>query len=188
VTDRAQVERMVRDIVAAYGQLDVLVNNARPVPMSFTSYLATDAQEIEARVIAELRAVDACCRSVFPVMKAQGGGRIINVSTAAARQTQAVATKVTAPKTSPCSATSHSIPYSRSPARRACPANDPRALWIPTTSSRCCSGSNFSALALARKCRGRSPRGDSFAGLQDHPIRPRACSVRPGEFRQIQRC
>jgi 3-oxoacyl-[acyl-carrier protein] reductase len=92
VTDREQVERMVQDIIGACGRLDVLVNNARPVPMSFTSYLATDAQEIEARVIAELRAVDACCRSVFPIMKEQGGGRIINVSTVAARQTQAAAT------------------------------------------------------------------------------------------------
>jgi len=92
VTDREQVERMVRDTVAEYGRLDVLVNNARPVPMSFTSYLATDGQEIESRVVAELRAVDACCRSVFPIMKEQGGGRIINVSTVAARQTQAAAT------------------------------------------------------------------------------------------------
>jgi len=92
VTNREQVERMVRDIVGTCGRLDVLVNNARPVPMSFTSYLATDAQEIESRVIAELRAVDACCRSVFPVMKEHGGGRIINVSTVAARQTQAAAT------------------------------------------------------------------------------------------------
>src|SRR5215510_7413844 len=56
--------------------------------------------------------------------------------------------KVTAPKTSPCSATSHSISYGKSLARRACFANGLRVLWIPTTSSRCCSGSNFSALAL----------------------------------------
>ena len=91
VTDREQVERMVRDIVGTYGRLDVLVNNARPIPMSFTSYLATDVHEIESRVIAELRAIDACCRSVFPIMKEQGGGRIINVSTIAARQAPAVA-------------------------------------------------------------------------------------------------
>src|SRR5262245_19589619 len=56
--------------------------------------------------------------------------------------------KVTAPKTSPCSATSHSISYGKSLARRACLANGLRVLWIPITSSRCCSGSNFSALAL----------------------------------------
>jgi len=91
VTDREQVERMVRDIVSTCGRLDVLVNNARPIPMSFTSYLTTDMQEIEARVVAELRAIDACCRSVFPLMKEQGGGRIINVSTIAARQAQAAA-------------------------------------------------------------------------------------------------
>jgi|SRR5712692_464286 len=89
VTDRSQVERMVQAIVDRWGRLDSLVNNARPIPMSFKSYLAMDSQELESRVIAELKAIDACCRSVFPVMKEQGGGRIINVSTIAARQTPA---------------------------------------------------------------------------------------------------
>jgi len=91
VTDREQVERMVRDIVGQWSRLDILVNNARPIPMSFKSYLETEAQELEARVVAELKAVDACCRSVFPIMKEQGGGRIINVSTIAARQAEAAA-------------------------------------------------------------------------------------------------
>jgi len=89
VTDQSQVEGMVRATVERWGRLDSLVNNARPIPMSFKSYLAMDSQELESRVIAELRALDACCRSVFPVMKEQGDGRIINVSTIAARQTQA---------------------------------------------------------------------------------------------------
>lgn len=88
VTDQGQVERMVREIVGTCGRLDILVNNARPMPMSFKSYLEMDLQELESRVIAELRAVDACCRSVFPIMKEQGGGRIINVSTIAARHAQ----------------------------------------------------------------------------------------------------
>src|SRR5437763_12060444 len=60
VTDREQVQPIVRDTVGTCGRLDVLLNNTRPMPMSFPSYLATEGHERESRVIGELRAVDAC--------------------------------------------------------------------------------------------------------------------------------
>lgn len=89
VTDRAQVEQMVREITNRWGRIDILVNNARPMPMSRETYLEMTPDLLAARVIAELRSVDNTCRSVFPFMKEQGWGRIINVTSIAGRRAAA---------------------------------------------------------------------------------------------------
>lgn len=86
VTDPAQVAQMVREITATWGRLDILVNNARPLPTTRESYLDMALDQLEARVTAELRAVDICSRSVFPLMKERGWGRIVNISSTAGRQ------------------------------------------------------------------------------------------------------
>lgn len=85
VTARDQVDSMVAETVSRYGRLDIMVNSARPIPMQFKSFLNGQTEYLEARVVAELRAADFCCRAVFPIMKQAGGGRIINVTTIAAR-------------------------------------------------------------------------------------------------------
>lgn len=86
VTDLEQVERMVHDVFDHYGRIDALVNNARPIPMSRAGYFETSSEDVERRVLAELRSIDYTCRTVFPIMRDQGGGRIINVSSIAGRQ------------------------------------------------------------------------------------------------------
>jgi 3-oxoacyl-[acyl-carrier protein] reductase len=85
VTVRDQVDAMVAETVSRYKRLDIMVNCARPIPMQFKSFLAGKSEYLENRVIAELRAADFCCRAAFPIMKQGGGGRIVNVTSIAAR-------------------------------------------------------------------------------------------------------
>jgi 3-oxoacyl-[acyl-carrier protein] reductase len=86
VTDRSQVERMIHTLVDRFGSLDILVNNARPMPMSRETYFDMPGELLESRVIAELRSVDNTCRLAFPYMKERGWGRIINVTSVAGRR------------------------------------------------------------------------------------------------------
>lgn len=76
VADRAQVERLVADTVAAHGRLDVLVNNAGIGSFGRTPDLDPEAWH---RVIAiDLHAVFYACRAALPHMRA--GGAIVNTA------------------------------------------------------------------------------------------------------------
>jgi NAD(P)-dependent dehydrogenase (short-subunit alcohol dehydrogenase family) len=76
------VERLVAETRARFGRIDILVNNAG------TASLATIDQmepEVFDRIIAtNVRAVYLCSRGVWPIMAADGGGVIINISSVAA--------------------------------------------------------------------------------------------------------
>lgn len=78
-----QVEAAVAHMVEALGRLDILVNNAGIV------YVGPVAKMSEAdwdRVLAvNLKSVFLCCRAAIPVMRRQGFGRIVNISSVAAR-------------------------------------------------------------------------------------------------------
>ena len=83
VSDAASVRAMVDAAVAAFGRIDVLVNNAavfatlKPQPFDEIPDGEWD------RVMAvNVRGVWNCVRAVAPVMRAQGGGRIVNVASA----------------------------------------------------------------------------------------------------------
>jgi len=71
------VESMVRKTLDAYHRIDVLVNNAginirkMPQDLSFAEY-----DEI---LDTNLRGAFLCAKAVYPVMKAAGGGKIINI-------------------------------------------------------------------------------------------------------------
>jgi NAD(P)-dependent dehydrogenase (short-subunit alcohol dehydrogenase family) len=83
-------QRVVDEAVAAFGRVDVLVNNAGGPPPGATlprfSFLApTDddwAAMLEFNLLSAVRAI----RAAVPVMLDGGGGSIVNVSSAAARQ------------------------------------------------------------------------------------------------------
>ncbi|MBT2304386.1 glucose 1-dehydrogenase [Variovorax paradoxus] len=85
VRDAEAIRRVVRETIARWGAIDVLVNNAgslvKRVPIAeFDDALFDDVLHINAR------SVLAFCREVVPLMRAQGrGGSIINVSSVAAR-------------------------------------------------------------------------------------------------------
>jgi NAD(P)-dependent dehydrogenase (short-subunit alcohol dehydrogenase family) len=78
VTDPGQLAAAVRTAVEAYGRLDVLVNNAGQglhVPLADVD-LDDLRAVLELNVVAALAAVQA----VVPVMRSQGRGSIVNVS------------------------------------------------------------------------------------------------------------
>jgi 3-oxoacyl-[acyl-carrier protein] reductase len=86
VTDISQVEGMVKTLADRWGSVDILINNARPMPMTRETYFDMTPDLLEARVVAELRSIDNCCRLAFPYMKEKGWGRIVNVTSVAGRR------------------------------------------------------------------------------------------------------
>jgi 2-dehydro-3-deoxy-D-gluconate 5-dehydrogenase len=77
VTDEASVNALVRSSVERCGRLDVLVNNAgtniRKPPQDLT--LAEWRHVLDTN----LTSAFLSSRAVYPIMKAQGGGKIINI-------------------------------------------------------------------------------------------------------------
>ena len=88
-SDTASVSAMAETVLAHFGHIDILVNNAaRPggaPPVAGIENLPDDifTSEMNTKVLGYLR----CAREVVPSMKASGWGRIINISGLAARQT-----------------------------------------------------------------------------------------------------
>jgi 3-oxoacyl-[acyl-carrier protein] reductase len=78
-----EVERVVASAHDAFGRIDILVNNAGAIRAG--DFLTTpDAQWIDDWSL-KLMGYIRMARAVFPVMRAQGGGHIVNVVGAAAR-------------------------------------------------------------------------------------------------------
>lgn len=78
VTENAVFAELVASVVERFGRIDVVVNNAGHGPMGPLETMAVDevAHIFQTNAIGPLRLMQA----VVPAMRAQGGGRIINVS------------------------------------------------------------------------------------------------------------
>jgi 3-oxoacyl-[acyl-carrier protein] reductase len=84
VTDAREVDRMAGEIEDRYGRLDVLVNNAGSLVERRT--LAEMTEDLWDRVMdVNLKSVYLVSRAVLPLMKRRGRGRIINITSVAAR-------------------------------------------------------------------------------------------------------
>jgi 2-deoxy-D-gluconate 3-dehydrogenase len=77
VTDEASIDALIRGAAERWGRLDVLINNAgmniRKQPQELT--LAEWRQVLDTNLTAAFLA----SRAAYPFMKAQGGGKIINI-------------------------------------------------------------------------------------------------------------
>lgn len=83
VSDATSVHAMVEAARARFGRIDILVNNAA-VFATLTPQRFDEIPEAEwDRVMAvNVKGVWNCARAVVPAMRAQGGGRIVNVASA----------------------------------------------------------------------------------------------------------
>lgn len=84
LTDQAQVKGMFEQIMAEFGRVDVLVNNAGGGLVPGPSY-ASSVPEADFRRMMDINLMSAifCCQAVAPIMKAQRSGKIINVGSQA---------------------------------------------------------------------------------------------------------
>jgi NADP-dependent 3-hydroxy acid dehydrogenase YdfG len=78
VTDRADMEAFAREAVREYGRLDVFVNNAGVMPLSPLD--ALKVEEWDRMIDVNIRGVLHGIAASLPIMKAQGTGQIINLS------------------------------------------------------------------------------------------------------------
>ena len=85
VTDRAQVQAMIRKAVDSYGELNVIFNNAgmnRP-----RNFMDVDEENFEAIIRVNAWGVVVCTQEAAKQMIAQGyGGKIVNTGSIASRQ------------------------------------------------------------------------------------------------------
>lgn len=82
VTKPADFEKAVSQTLATYGSIDVLINNAGLMPLSFVEKLKTD--EWEKMVDVNLKGVLNGVAAVLPTMRTNKSGHIINISSSAA--------------------------------------------------------------------------------------------------------
>jgi 3-oxoacyl-[acyl-carrier protein] reductase len=84
ITDGAAVTKLVEDVTARFGRLDILVNDAaynKAIPFPDLDSLT---EEVWEKIMAvNLTGPMRLIRAVAPVMKAQGRGRIVNIASVA---------------------------------------------------------------------------------------------------------
>lgn len=85
VDDKSGVQAMVQKIVEAWGKLDILVNNAGIEPTA--SILEMEEATWDRTLAVNLKGAFLCSQAAGRVMKAQGGGVIVNISSIAGHST-----------------------------------------------------------------------------------------------------
>jgi NAD(P)-dependent dehydrogenase (short-subunit alcohol dehydrogenase family) len=83
VTDVGSIRRAVADVVERFGRIDVLVNNAGVIQIK--PWLEIDEDDWNRIIDINLKGTYFTQQAVAPHMIQQGGGRIVNISSGAAR-------------------------------------------------------------------------------------------------------
>jgi NAD(P)-dependent dehydrogenase (short-subunit alcohol dehydrogenase family) len=80
VTNRQQVEGLVKEVKSLWGSVDILVNNAGGALN--TPYLLDQIEEKDWDLVVDvnLKGTFLCCQAVIPEMEKQGGGVIVNIA------------------------------------------------------------------------------------------------------------
>jgi NAD(P)-dependent dehydrogenase (short-subunit alcohol dehydrogenase family) len=78
VSDREAVDQMARTVVAVHGRLDILVNNAGVYHAE--PFLEISEQWLDRLINVNLKGVILCGQAAARQMAAQGGGRVVNIS------------------------------------------------------------------------------------------------------------
>lgn len=77
VVDQSSIKAAVQQVLDQYGRIDVLVNNAgvniRKMPQDYAP------EEWDTVMDTNLKGAFLCCQAVYPAMKKQGKGKIINI-------------------------------------------------------------------------------------------------------------
>jgi len=87
VTNEAQLRDAIRQTKETFGRIDILVNNAGV--MLLHQIEGVDTEEWRQMLDLNVLAVMLACHEMLPIMKAQGGGHIVNISSVAGRQVKA---------------------------------------------------------------------------------------------------
>lgn len=84
MADEASIRALLRETLARYGRLDILVNTpAPPVSRDRHPFDEISAAEWDAQLAANVRGTFLCCKAAAATLRAQRAGKIINlVSTA----------------------------------------------------------------------------------------------------------
>jgi NAD(P)-dependent dehydrogenase (short-subunit alcohol dehydrogenase family) len=80
VTDKSQVEMGVQKVLAAWGRIDLLVNNAGGALNTPHKLAEIEERHWDLVVNVNLKGAFLCCQQVIPAMERQGGGAIVNIS------------------------------------------------------------------------------------------------------------
>ncbi len=85
VSDPESVQSLVSEAKEVFGRIDILINNAgcSPGPAPLTQFTLA---AWEKTLAVNLTGTFLCCREVVPLMIAKGGGKIVNISSRAARR------------------------------------------------------------------------------------------------------
>ncbi|MFS4459549.1 SDR family NAD(P)-dependent oxidoreductase [Bdellovibrio sp. HCB2-146] len=78
VTDVAQIYTVVNDVCSIWGRIDVLINNAGVCFRSVIEHMDSESEEIQFRT--NYAGPMDLVRAVLPLMREQGSGHIVNVS------------------------------------------------------------------------------------------------------------
>lgn len=77
ISEHGEVKSMIEAIVAHWGRIDVLVNNAGYV--KYGKFVESTREDWEAQIDVCLYGVLNCCHAVAPHMISQNGGRIVSI-------------------------------------------------------------------------------------------------------------